>query len=300
MAPTLSSPAARVSPIGNVNAIQAPNRRNITMFKRNRSKSSVKPIVVEDLGNELIPVLGARRFAVVLHNLLSPEECASLVRRAQDEGFDDALIQGPGGKQILRQDIRSCRRCIIDDAALADAMYVRILNAVRGTDLEKKLLHAPWVARNHPFSSGDDEGDRSEPITAVGLNERMRFLNTFCVCPFSSAVNCSHALFILYHHNTVRFVRGRDAGVRAGETSHVTVQLYLNDKFKGGETRILCGKRHYDVKPKMGSALIFDHDLLHQGSKVLVGTKYSVRTDIMFTPLKPPSEDGAQAETPES
>lgn len=257
------------------------------MFKRNRSKSSVKPIVVEDLGNELIPVLGARRFAVVLHNLLSPEECASLVRRAQDEGFDDALIQGPGGKQILRQDIRSCRRCIIDDAALADAMYVRILNAVRGTDLEKKLLHAPWVARNHPFSSGDDEGDRSEPITAVGLNERMRFLK----------YEPGH---FFAPHQDIRFVRGRDAGVRAGETSHVTVQLYLNDKFKGGETRILCGKRHYDVKPKMGSALIFDHDLLHQGSKVLVGTKYSVRTDVMFTPLKPPSEDGAQAETPES
>ena len=31
--------------------------------------------------------------------------------------------------------------------------------------------------------------------------------------------------------------------------------------------------------------LLFDHDLLHEGSKVVGGIKYSVRTDVMFTPL---------------
>lgn len=239
------------------------------MFKKRlRSISVTKPIVIEDLSKQLIPIMSSKPFAVVLHNLLSPEECANLIRRAEDEGFDDALVQGPDGKQILRQDIRSCGRCIIDDVGLADAIFIRIFNALRGTELEKKITHAPWTTAS---LSKSGENVNNEPITAVGLNERMRFLK----------YQPGH---FFAPHQDIRFVRGPDCGDKAGETSYITVQLYLNEKFKGGATRFLCGKRHYDVKPKVGSVLIFDHDLLHEGSKVTGGIKYSVRTDIMFTP----------------
>jgi len=91
-------------------------------------------------------------------------------------------------------------------------------------------------------------------------------------------------------HQDIQYTRGPEFGPKAGEASYITVQLYLNDKFKGGATRFLCGSvknpsksRHYDVKPKVGSVLIFDHDILHEGSEVKNGTKYSVRTDIMYT-----------------
>mmetsp|Transcript_49998 Transcript_49998/g.106343 ORF Transcript_49998/g.106343 Transcript_49998/m.106343 type:complete len:254 (-) Transcript_49998:357-1118(-) len=237
----------------------------VAIFKKpRRSRSVTKKVVVEDLSERLIPIAGFQPLALVLHDLLSPDECASLIRRAEDQGFDDALIQGPEGKQILRQDIRWCRRCIVDDVSLADALYVRIFNALRGTELEKKITHAPWIT----FRSSK-HGDESDMITAVGLNERMRFLK----------YEPGH---FFAPHQDIRYVRGAECGDKAGETSHVTVQLYLNDKFKGGATRFLSGKRHYDVKPRMGSALIFDHDLLHEGSKVVGGTKYSVRTDVMF------------------
>jgi hypothetical protein len=109
----------------------------------------------------------------------------------------------------------------------------------------------------------------------VGLNERMRFLR----------YGPGH---FFAPHQDLRYVRGPEFGPRAGETSYVTVQLYLNDKFKGGVTRFLSGggrhgKRHYNVTPERGSVLIFDHDLVHEGSIVTEGIKYSVRTDIMFT-----------------
>ena len=91
-------------------------------------------------------------------------------------------------------------------------------------------------------------------------------------------------------HQDIQYTRGPEFGPKAGEASYVTVQLYLNDRFKGGTTRFLCGSvkkpsksRYYDVKPKVGSVLIFDHDILHEGSEVKNGTKYSVRTDIMYT-----------------
>ena len=228
------------------------------MFKK-RSSSASKSVMVEDLSQNLIPVLGKPRFAAVVHNLLSSEECANLIRRAEDEGFDHAMIQDANGEQILRKDIRSCGRCIIDDPALADAIFQRIMNAVRGTAIEKKIMHAPWM------TTGEEE-----PLRAVGLNERLRFLRYEPGNFFAP-------------HQDIRYVRGPEWGEKAGETSHITSQLYLNDKFKGGTTRFMGGRRYYDVNPKAGSVLLFDHDILHEGSKVTSGQKYSVRTDIMFT-----------------
>ena len=289
------------------------------MFRKRRTQSSQSKqvVTIEDISQQLVPITGKSRFAIVLHNLLTPEECASLIRRSEDEGFDDALIQGPDGKQILRQDVRHCGRCIIDDATLADAIYIRILNALKGRkELEEKILHAPWIRngrscyRDSRISAqaqqsqsqqqqGGGELDKSntsrdsngfldsstnsserpstrtsstQQISAVGLNERMRFLK-YAPGHFFAP------------HQDLHFTRPPSAGPHAGETSHITVQLYLNDKFKGGTTRFLYGKRHYDVKPKTGSVLLFDHDLLHEGSKVVGGIKYSVRTDVMFTPL---------------
>ena len=36
------------------------------------------------------------------------------------------------------------------------------------------------------------------------------------------------------------------------------------------------------VLPKTGSALIFNHDTLHEGQPVAKGTKYIIRSEIMF------------------
>lgn len=254
------------------------------MFKKRQKKSSIEKVKgmvveIEDISQQLIPITGAKRFAVILHNILSPEECLNLWLRAEKEGFDDALITGPGGKQILRQDIRSCGRCIIDDAGLAEAIYVRIMNSLKGTTLENKVMHAPWITSKGGNNNNTSSND-AESITAVGLNERMRF------------VKYEPGHFFAPHQD-LRFVRGPDAGPNAGETSHITVQLYLNDKFKGGTTRFLCGKRYYDVKPRTGSVLLFDHDLLHEGSKVTGGIKYSVRTDIMFTSKQQQHQSGS-------
>ena len=42
--------------------------------------------------------------------------------------------------------------------------------------------------------------------------------------------------------------------------------------------------------------LIFDHDILHVGSKVVGGTKYSVRTDIMFSTTSSTADDREESE----
>lgn len=70
--------------------------------------------------------------------------------------------------------------------------------------------------------------------------------------------------------------------------SHFTVNIYLNNIFKGGCTRFFPRNLadSVDVKPEPGMALIFrqppDKGLTHDGERVEEGLKYLLRTDIMY------------------
>lgn len=62
------------------------------------------------------------------------------------------------------------------------------------------------------------------------------------------------------------------------EASYYTFMIYLNDGFKGGETKF----NNVVVSPTKGAALVFYHSLEHEGAEVTDGIKYVLRTDIMF------------------
>lgn len=76
--------------------------------------------------------------------------------------------------------------------------------------------------------------------------------------------------------------------------THFTLHLYLNDSAAessngegtvGGATAFLSpdGERRFDVNPKAGSVLIFQHRRLkHEGAVVKEGVKYTVRSDILY------------------
>lgn len=77
------------------------------------------------------------------------------------------------------------------------------------------------------------------------------------------------------------------------ERSYFTLHLYLNDAedsrgqepLKGGATTFhsFNMQKRVDVVPKYGRVLMFQHRfLLHSGDDVISGTKYTMRTDIMF------------------
>jgi hypothetical protein len=79
------------------------------------------------------------------------------------------------------------------------------------------------------------------------------------------------------------------------ERSYFTLHLYLNDAegkdgqppLEGGATTFHSysyhNDRRMDVVPKCGRVLLFQHrSLLHSGDDVISGTKYTVRTDIMY------------------
>lgn len=64
------------------------------------------------------------------------------------------------------------------------------------------------------------------------------------------------------------------------EISKVTMILYLNEDFEGGATRF-CLENQYE-QPKLGKLLLFRHKILHAGCPVFTGTKYVLRTDVMY------------------
>ena len=64
---------------------------------------------------------------------------------------------------------------------------------------------------------------------------------------------------------------------REDESSIYTVIIYLNSNFEGGGTNFLHeggeegGKVAFKVQPETGMALIFNHDVLHEGEAVKEG-----------------------------
>jgi hypothetical protein len=65
------------------------------------------------------------------------------------------------------------------------------------------------------------------------------------------------------------------------ERSWYTYMVYLNEGFEGGET-VFFVEPEVIIKPRAGSALFFQHSIIHEGSEVRAGVKYVVRTDLMY------------------
>lgn len=74
--------------------------------------------------------------------------------------------------------------------------------------------------------------------------------------------------------------------------SRITLQLYLNDvpAKDGGATTFIAdsrgarGANDIPCNPKAGSILIFSQNLLHEGSTLESGCKYTMRSEVMYCP----------------
>ena len=97
---------------------------------------------------------------------------------------------------------------------------------------------------------------------AVGLNERFRFYR---------------------YEPGERFAPHYDGAFERenGEKSEFTFLIYLNDDFVGGETRFFQ-PGVFNVIPKAGNLLLFYHPQLHEGAVIESGTKYVLRSDVMY------------------
>ena len=148
---------------------------------------------------------------------------------------------------VVIEDVRNNERVLLDDPALAADLF----------DRSKPCL--PAVVDGNSLT---------------GFNERWRF----------------------YRYGPGQtFKPHRDGSyfsVKTFEESQITFMIYLNDGVTGGETRFFAGmdevfhgRFYLSVQPKEGMALAFVHAIWHEGVVVQSGTKYVLRTDVMYKAL---------------
>eukprot|EP00873_Tetraselmis_striata_P046548 jgi/Tetstr1/466812/TSEL_011282.t1 len=195
--------------------------------------------------------------AFLLQNLVTPSECAALIRLSEAMGYtEDAPVS-------LGRDVRHNENCVwIADDSLTGPIFERC----------KHLLP-------QEVNSG----------AVAGLNARWR----------------------LYKYGPEDIFRAHTDGAWPGsgitETgvlksdifgdrwSQLTFVIYLNDDFEGGETSFFLKKKGSDrrsidlvpVAATQGAALCFFHGRhpqshLHEGSLITSGTKYIIRTDVLY------------------
>ncbi|KAI1081498.1 hypothetical protein F5B20DRAFT_536226 [Whalleya microplaca] len=221
-------------------------------------------------------------YAVVLDHVLSPSECAKLIELAESSVLDEekengsswrpALVNIGAGYEVAVLDYRNSDRIIWDQQEVVDRLWARLHTVPQIKDKLSSFSESDLLgSRRHQEAGSVWDFHR--------LNKRMRFLK----------------------YGPGQFFRPHCDGAY-GETSeghpvltHYTVHLYLNDSKQevgGGEADLVGGatsflssdeKRKLDVDPKAGRVLIFQHRrLYHSGDDVKEGTKYTMRTDIMY------------------
>eukprot|EP00984_Skeletonema_dohrnii_P033566 scaffold30512_cov116-Skeletonema_dohrnii-CCMP3373.AAC.1 len=242
-------------------------RLGISSRLSNRGESTMR---VEDLSKELIPLVGEPKFCAMIYNVLSPEECAGLIRRAKVEQFEE-LSYYRRSSGVEPANISCCKRCRLSDSGLAVDLFTKISDALKGTPLEREFQRRPSVE--------DYDEEEGEGVADGSVLKGKR--------PGASVTRISEPFNVIRYDVGEFFAPHRDNTFRTGtEVSRLTLQVFLNEKFSGGVTSIRHGKKFFDIKPKMGSVLLVDQELRREECYVVSGKKYVVRADVMYDECK--------------
>eukprot|EP01060_Flectonema_neradi_P006656 TRINITY_DN1451_c4_g1_i1.p1 TRINITY_DN1451_c4_g1~~TRINITY_DN1451_c4_g1_i1.p1 ORF type:complete len:278 (+),score=44.17 TRINITY_DN1451_c4_g1_i1:100-834(+) len=201
------------------------------------------PIRVEDL---LPPgESNDQQFAMMLHGVLSEDECKTVINLANEKGFTEALLNIGGGKQVYAPDSRKGQRCIVDCKILSNLL------------LERTRDYLPKVAGG----------------VLRDVNERLRIL-CYSDKGDSFPAHCDGMYSRPYGHP-----HDGDCSVVTLQLYLNTIPT-LED---GGGTALNMYKT--TARPVAGSVLIFtQRNILHEGLPLKTdGIKYTLRSEYMYT-----------------
>ncbi|MDC3988649.1 2OG-Fe(II) oxygenase [Polyangium jinanense] len=176
--------------------------------------------------------------------LFSPEDCAKILDGASDGTWLPATVNAEEGR-VVDTRIRSSTTAVLRDPALADELFRRV------------SPHVP-----------------ERMTTELGARGRVAM----------------HLSGIFLPLRIYRYEVGQHFGLHqdqsyageGGTRSLLTLMVYLNEGFAGGETEFPEQER--TIVPETGDALLFQHMLLHAGKAVTDGTKYVLRSDVLYRP----------------
>ncbi len=122
----------------------------------------------------------------VLHQFLSAEECAGLIRKSEAQSYEIGTVGG-----VLAEGIRNNERVLLDDKPLADTMFQRA---------------APWLPK-------EVDGHR-----LVRFNERWRFYRYRPGQTFQPHRDGSYLSFQTHEQSEVTFMIYLNSEMTGGET----------------------------------------------------------------------------------
>jgi hypothetical protein len=190
-------------------------------------------------------------FAMSIDNVYTKEECEEWIKEINKNHPVRALLNIGGGEQVEDLSERNHLRWMEDNPERAAKLWARI---------KDKVVPAY------------EEALKGEVVPeALYLNERLRALKYEKDHFFKPHVDGSYS-------NPEKY--GEDVA------SLLTVLVYLNEGFTGGNTVFLDefdDTFRHEYVPKQGSVLVFEQEeIMHEGAVLEEGTKYVVRTDVMF------------------
>ena len=141
---------------------------------------------------------------------------------------------------------------------------------------------APTLATNNPLYRDQDRVIVDDAAVAAELFRRLQSHLPARMGALELAGLNDHLRMYRYRAGQ-RFAPHMDHWYRPNDrqiTLH-TVLAYFNDDFEGGETRFM-EQLEQTVVPRAGTVVIFQHKLRHEGCAVLRGTKYAMRSDVIY------------------
>jgi predicted 2-oxoglutarate/Fe(II)-dependent dioxygenase YbiX len=224
-------------------------------FKVGRSTNFRIQVMINELVRSNVPECRVAKplpadlgYCVVIDDFLSAAECEAYIDRAETTGFQSASPDYPPS-------YRNNDRVVVDDTALAATLFQR-LETVASSD------------------SGFICSRTTDNWFMESVNTRMRF------CRYTNDQQFNiHQDGV--HHRTPDW------------RSMLTFMIYLNDgsEFSGGDTLFYAHAPRTNpdtqpviarVRPKKGTLILFDHGIWHAGETVTDGTKYIMRSDVLF------------------
>lgn len=165
-----------------------------------------------------------------------------------EECKDELTYASKAGFLMQKYGQHDRRRAFIDDPVRAEQIYKKLT----------PILEAqPLTAFYDDFKP--DPPEELPGWKPIGLNERLRYYQ--------------------YEIGQV-FTRHFDILYRINDNTRtfLTFICYLNDEFEGGQTIF----DDQIIVPKAGDAILFPHELKHEGAMVTKGCKIILRSDVIY------------------
>mgnify|MGYP006411309145 CR=1 FL=1 len=211
-----------------------------------------------------------------LDNILSHDECSTLIEKTNNIGWNKSSPSGGGHGRTGNEDARTNKFCVLFDEILANQIWNQV-KIFLPDDLS-------FVGENVYFNS-ITKGEEWKPSYIY---------NKFRIYKYDIGDAFPEHIDYKVKRNIIKdnkeFV----------EQSFLTLLIYLNDDFEGGETGywpdhngIHCrflrnvercsNKKDHQIiiKPQTGMCVVQDQNILHEGLPPTKGIKYILRTDII-------------------